>query len=272
MEPIKEALQRARRERQSQSPSAQLNGARSAAALASAQRLDYVQTRSIAVDPQQLRQQRVVTHDTSDPNADAYKLLRTRVLQSLRQNRWNSLAITSPGQGQGKTVTAVNLAISLAAEVNQTVLLVDLDLRRPHVHKLFGVVPEQGLSDYIESGTDISTILFNPGIERLVVLPNSKAYSRSSEMLSSPRMVGLVDELKRRYPNRIVLFDLPPLLAADDVLTFIPHVDAVLLVVEERGTLRGDVMRSLELLGEANLIGTVLNNSTAPGSGYYYYY
>ena len=272
MEPIKEALQRARQERELQAtPHQGPRRRRSAATPASVHQVEYVHTRTIPVTQETLRAQRVVAQDAGEPMADAYKLLRTRVLQNMRQNHWNSLAITSPAQGQGKTLTSVNLAVSLAAEVNQTVLLVDLDLRRPQLHNLFGVSPQIGLHDYIENDAELSTVLFNPGIERLVVLPNGKSYSRSSEMLSSPKMVDLIDELKSRYPNRFVIFDLPPLLAADDVLTFLPHIDAVLLVVEERKTLRGDVKRSLDLLANANLIGTVLNNSSDSNQGYYYY-
>ena len=98
---------------------------------------------------------------------DAYRMLRTRVLQTLRENNWTSVAVTGPASGCGKTLTAINLAISLAMEVTHTVLLVDLDLRKPSIHEYFGYQPETGLSDYLLNDTPINQIMFSPNIERL---------------------------------------------------------------------------------------------------------
>jgi capsular exopolysaccharide synthesis family protein len=267
MEPIKQALERAHRERQTLAGVPQ---ARAAATPPAPSQIEYKQTRRLEVPLEVLRENRVVAHLENDAIADAYKLLRTQVLLRMRDHGWKSLAITSPAQGQGKTLTSVNLAVSLAREVNHSVLLVDLDLRRPHVHKLFGAEPEYGLSEYLQNDIPLSEILFNPGIERLVVLPGGRPLSNSSEMLFTPKMVRLAEEVQNRYPNRLVLLDLPPLLATDDALAFLPHVDASLLVVQEGATLRDEVTRSLELLQENNLLGTVLNNSTQGDMGYYY--
>ena len=187
----------------------------------------------------------------------------------MKDNHWNTLAITSPGTGEGKTLTSVNLAISLAREVNHTVLLVDLDLRRPSVSSCFGYAPEYGLNDYLEYNISLSEILINPEIERLVILPGREATFNSSELLSSPKMVELVDELKTRYPTRIVIFDMPPMLIADDVLVFTPYVDAFLLVIEEGKTKENELLRSVDLLKQSNVIGTVLNKSTEVMSNYY---
>lgn len=140
-------------------------------------------------------------------------------------------------------------------------LLVDLDLRKPSLHRMFGIQPKAGIGDYLLRGTPLNEILVNPSIERLVLLPGREPVSNSSEMLSSPRMVQLVDELKNRYPSRIVLFDLPPLLATDDALAFSPYVDAALLVVEEGETLKEEIEQSIELLKQTRLLGTVLNKS-----------
>ncbi|UHD16225.1 CpsD/CapB family tyrosine-protein kinase [Thiocapsa bogorovii] len=205
--------------------------------------------------------------------AEAYKILRTQVLQRLRLNGWRTLGITATTQGNGKTLTSLNLAISLAMEVNQTVLLADLDLRRPSLATYLAEERLNGLSDYLIGRYDISEILINPGIDRLVILPGNEPLINSSEQLSSPRMVQLVEELKTRYPDRIVLFDLPPLLVGDDVMAFAPNCDALMLVVEENKTTSEELHRAFELLEGQNIIGTVLNKSVynvgAPGYGGY---
>jgi protein-tyrosine kinase len=232
-------------------------------------RITYTQTCMIEVSPERLRERRVAVGMKEDAVADVYKVLRTRILHRMRAKGWNSLAITSVGANNGKTLTAVNLAISLARGVNQTVLLVDLDLRRPRVARYFTEKRLPGLSDYLLHGTPLAQILFNPGIERLVILPGNKPMVNSSEMLSSPAMVNLVQDLKTRYVSRLVLFDMPPLIGTDDMLAFLPYTDAVLLVVEEGKTHREELVRAQELLQETNFLGTVLNKSADPVSKYY---
>jgi capsular exopolysaccharide synthesis family protein len=231
----------------------------------------YTQTRVLLVSEERFRRWRVHAAVHNDAISDAYKVLRTGVLQRMRANGWGSLAITSPTRGAGKTLTSVNLAISMAREVNNSVLLVDLDLRRPRVHAYFSDEPLPGISDYLNGESNLSDILFNPGVDRLVVLPGHKAFANSSEMLSSPRMAQLAKELKSRYPSRVVLYDMPPLLECDDMMAFAPHVDAVLLVVEEGGTTREELQRAAEVIEHLNLIGTVLNKSQEERAGYGYY-
>jgi capsular exopolysaccharide synthesis family protein len=189
----------------------------------------------------------------------------------MRTNGWKTLAVTSPGEGNGKTLTAINLAISLAREVNQTILLVDLDLRRPSLGPYFVDGPTRGLSDYLTEGADLEDLLIHPGIERLVILPGNHSFTQSSEMLSSPKMVQLVEELKTRYTDRLTLFDMPPLLAGDDVIAFLPYLDAVMLVIEEGKTTSDELTKAYQLLGEKNIMGTVLNKSedASSGAGYY---
>lgn len=223
----------------------------------------YSSSRVVEMDPTTLRKNRVIVGMEPGPVTDAYRLLRTQVLQRMRENNWNTLAIVSPTSHAGKCLTAVNLAVSMAMEVNQTVLLVDLDLRNPHVHTYFDYVPEKGISDFLKHGTPLNEIMFNPSIERLVVLPGRERMHNSSETLSAPKMVSLVEELKTRYPGRFVLFNLPPFLTTDDVLAFSPYVDAVLLVVEEGKTTSDELVQAKSLLQTVNIIGTVLNKGRA---------
>jgi len=225
----------------------------------------YSRTRTIPVTEDVWRRNRVIIPRERGPAVDAYRVLSTQVLQRLRENRWNAVAVVSAGFREGKTMTAVNLAISLSMEVGHTVLLVDADLRNPGVHRYFEVPAEPGLSEHLLDGVPLEQILFNPGIEGLVVLPGGRPLHTSSELLGSRKMQLLVEELKRRYPSRVVLFDLPPVLSAADAIAFSPHVDATIMVVEEGRTSGEDVVRAAELLESANLIGTVLNNSSQSG-------
>jgi protein-tyrosine kinase len=260
MERIKQALEKARLERQK-------TGATYGSSLEAGTRgafspVTYTHTRTVDVAKSFLQERRIISGFEQNAFTDAYKILRTQVLQRLREKGWNSLAVTSSGVNEGKTVTAINLAISLAMEINYTVLLVDADLRHPNVHTYFGLDTEYGLSDYLTADKPLSELLVHPaGIPGFVVLPGGKPLANSSEMMNSPKMAHLVEELKNRYPSRIVLFDLPPLLSAADALAFSPYVDAALLVIEEGKTQAQDVKHAIGLLQGTTLIGTVLNKS-----------
>ena len=232
-------------------------------------RIEYTRTKAIDISNETLKRNRVISDDSDNAVTSAYKLLRTQVLQLLGQNSWNNLVITSPGIGNGKTLTAINMAISIAREVNHTVLLVDLDLRRPKVAGYFDLVPQFGLYDYLYKDVPLSEILIHPKMERLVMLPGRGSMKNSSEILSSPKMVRLVDELKNRYPSRIIIFDMPPLFYADDVLAFSPYFDACLLVIEEGKTRDEELVKAVDLLSGTNVIGTVLNKSSDNIDKYY---
>jgi Mrp family chromosome partitioning ATPase len=155
--------------------------------------------------------------------------------------------------------------------VNQTVLLVDLDLRRPTLGRYLWESPTRGISDYLTEGTELGDLLVHPGVERLAILPGNHSFTQSSEMLSSPRMIQLVQELKTRYENRLIIFDMPPLLASDDVLAFLPHLDAVMLVIEDGRTTKDQLDQAYRLLGDRHIIGSVLNKSAEASSAAGYY-
>lgn len=229
----------------------------------------YQQTRVVVPAAGVLAEGRVVAGLAQHALADAFRLLRTQVLQRLTLAGYSTLAITSANRGEGKSLTAVNLAISLALHVSRTVLLVDLDLRRPRIHRYFGIEPEAGLNDYLLGDVPLSACLINPGIERLVLLPVRAALEASSELLLAPKMIRLARELKTRYADRLVLYDLPPVLASDDALAFLQHVEGCLLVVQDGGTPKGDLVRAAELLSECDVIGTVLNKASSEVKPYY---
>jgi len=258
MERIKQALERARAEREGQpQPAPATEQPQPTAA-----EVSYTQTRTIEVPYPVQRRQRILTAFPDSAFSNAYKILRTQVLQRLKENDWNVLAVTSPGSGEGKTLTALNLAASMAMEVEHTVLLIDADLRHPSLHEHLGLAAGPGLSDYLLDDVPLSELLIHPkALSHLTILPGGRALQNSAEMLNSPKMSRLVEETKSRYPGRIVVFDLPPVLKAADALAFSPYVDAALLVVEEGGTRRQDVERAVELLSSTNVLGTVLNKA-----------
>ncbi len=222
----------------------------------------YTSTRSLNIPLAVLRQRRVMAAHDRGPFVDAFKILRTQVMQRLREHDWNVLGVTSPGHGEGKTLTAVNLAVSLAMETAQTVLLVDANLRNPSIHNVFGLGDCPGLADYLLDNQPLEDLLVHPGIGRFVLLAGGRAVFNSSEILTSPKMLALVEELKHRYPARIVIFDLPPLLHTADVLAFSPYTDALLLVVEEGKTTAEEVKSALSLVKNSRpVLGTVLNKA-----------
>jgi protein-tyrosine kinase len=205
----------------------------------------------------------------------AYKILRTRVLRRLEANQWHAFAITGVTAGEGKTLTAINLAIALAQDVSTWVALIDLDLQRPRVAEYLGlrnVRGEKGLSDYLQGNASFENIVYSPDIDRLVVIPNFAPMINSSETLTSPRMAELMQSLEAESPRRILIFDMPPVLAADDVLAFAPQIDGLLLVVAEGTTDRTQLRRAKEVLSEMNLLGVVLNRSAERNDAAYYSY
>ncbi len=221
----------------------------------------YSQTRKVDINDKELKENRVIAGFRHDIRVEIYRQLRSLVLNMMRKNKWRTLAITSPGENAGKTLTAANLAISLSQDVNQTVMLVDLDLRKPSVHKTFNVNCDKGLIDCMRGNEPLEEVLVNPGYPRLVILPGNELGVHSSELLTSPEMRRLLDEIISRYDSRLIIFDLPPLLRNDDALVFAPLVEATLLVVEEGVSTPDDIQHSLRLLKGSNLIGTILNKA-----------
>jgi protein-tyrosine kinase len=221
----------------------------------------YEETRVIEPDPQVLRANHVIAARDGDPMANIYRILRSQVLRKLADGGWSTIAVCSANPGEGKTLTAVNLAISLSMDVNHTVLLVDLDLRDPGVAQTFGIEPTFGLDDYLRGRVELAKCLINPGIERLVLLPMRETMDRSSEVLGSPMMARLAHELRVRYPDRLVIYDMPPVLPTDDCHAFMSNVESTLFVVAEGQSRAPDIQKSILLLKDKNILGTILNKS-----------
>jgi len=233
--------------------------------------INYTKTKKVSLSSDLLRENRIFTGSDSAPIVDTYGLLRTRVVKAMRKNNWKTIGVTSPDPSVGKTVTAINLAISIALDHNYSTLLVDTDLRRPGISKSLGLNCECGLNDYLANNKSMEDLLLNPEIEHLVIAPTNRVGSGSSELLSSPRMRRFVEEAKERYPERLVIFDLPPVLVGDDVVALSQHLDALLIVVEDGKTQTKDLSRATDLLRDVNILGVVLNKGAAVSDQYEYY-
>jgi protein-tyrosine kinase len=214
------------------------------------------------IRPDTMERNKIIPAIEDKAAINAYKVLRTRILQRLRSNHWRSFIVSGAGAGEGKTLTASNLAVSAANDVNQSVVLVDLDLQRPSVATYFGLDVQLGIGDYLAGHADIEDIVYAPeGLERLAIIPNRTTVENSSELITSPRMKALMKWLKDGSDSPVVIFDMPPILACDDVLAFLPSVDALLMVVSEAITERSQLTRAIEMVGDVNLLGVVLNRS-----------
>lgn len=224
----------------------------------------------LPVDWAELKERRVLSVNDAQPAGHAYRMLRTQVLQRARTHGLTTLGIVSAVNGEGKTTTAINLALSLAAEPNQTVLLLDLDLRRPAIARTLGLGCERGLEACLSGDEPVKNVCYGlEGVERLFILPTLAPVTGSSEVLAGVATRKLLNELKGRDPGRLLLVDLPPVLLSDDALMVAPLLDGVVLVVNERRTRREDVVRTIDLLANTRIVGTVLNRSAQSESRAY---
>jgi exopolysaccharide/PEP-CTERM locus tyrosine autokinase len=225
----------------------------------------------VPVDFEYLRQHRLLAGPSEPEVAEKYKLLRTHILHLTKEASNNVLMLTSPGPGEGKTLTAINLAISISQGIDQTVFLVDADLRSPAIHRYLGLPSGPGLVDHLTDGIPVSDLLIHPqGLGRLVLLRAGKSIDQASELINSPLMADLISELRHNYPDRYVIFDFPPLLSYADALAFAPLMDGIIVVVAAGQTSRDDIDHCLDMLNKFNVLGIVLNKAEfVPQTQYY---
>ncbi len=193
-------------------------------------------------------------------------------------NGGNLIMVTSALPGEGKTFTAINLAISIAMEMDNTVMLVDADVARPSVLSMLGLPPAEGLLDVVTANSlDISGVLLRTNIEKLSILPSGTQHPRATELLASDAMIRLLDDIGQRYPDRIIIFDSPPLLATTEARTLATHMGQIVVVVQAGETAQAAVMEALTTIRDCPLKMMVLNQATQPateryGYGYAYGY
>jgi len=199
-------------------------------------------------------------------------MLRTRLLHRARNSNWTTIAVTSAGPNDGKTLTVVNLALSLAREKSREIVLLDLDMRNPSVCRALGVYPGHELRDYLEHGQLIEKLFFTVGSENLLIAGSVTPTENASELLAGAIFDELIATLKRGTVDPIVLIDLPPILVTDDALVLAPRVDAVLVVASEGMTNRSELEKALHLLSEFPVAGVVLNRAAKSSPDYNYAY
>lgn len=196
---------------------------------------------------------------TTGPVAESIRALRTRILFPQSGEIPRRILVTSASPGEGKSFICANLAISLSQGIDSHCLLVDCDLRKPMLHNLFGLSNKSGLADYLQHKKQLPELLVPTGIEKLSLLPAGPRSINPAELLGSASMTSLLDELGKRYDDRIVLLDSPPLHAASETSVLAQHVDGVVLVVRY-GTSRREYVKALaDAIGRDKILGVVFN-------------
>ena len=183
----------------------------------------------------------------------------------------NLIMITSALAGEGKSYTSVNLAMSIAAELDHTVMLVDADVARPSLLRMLGLPPGPGLLDLLEGKAEMSGVLMRTSIDKLTLLPSGTPHPRATELLASDAMRMLLDDIARRYPDRIVIFDSPPLLLTTEARVLAAQMGQVVMVVQAEQTLRANVQRALAAIEACPVRLLLLNKSRANSAGGYDY-
>ena len=195
--------------------------------------------------------------------AEQYRKLKGSLVRITQEETFrNLIVVTSAIAGEGKSLTAANLAISLAQEYDLTVLLVDADLRRPSIHDYFGFERGIGLSDCLQDGSDIGEAIVKTDLGKLSIISAGREVEKPLELFASKRMEELLAEIKTRYSDRYVIIDTPPLLAFAESRALAHMVDGIVFVVQEGVTPQKDVMEAKELLKGCPVLGVVLNDST----------
>ncbi len=269
MEPIRQAVERAKGARASNSPQqAQLRSD------ANTPRVAQSPPAEVMLSGLRLEFKRVVSHDVADPRSRSFDILRTQVLQTMDNKSWQLLGVTSPTPACGKTVVAVNLALSIARQPERSVLLVDMDLQRPNIAATLGLKCKQGLMSALAGRTTLSNSIVQTriGNQKLLVLPCETSTTSSSEWMASRPMGALLQEIKRDFRSYTVILDLPPILLSDDVISILPQIDSVLFVVAAGTSTTQEIKECNKHLESAEIVRVVLNKSQdATPTDYYSY-
>jgi len=216
---------------------------------------------------------KLVVHSASGSmEAEYFKILRALILFSKDHKTPRTIMITSAFPGEGKTFTASNLAASMALGINEHVLLVDCDFRRPTLHKVLGYSNNEGLHDYLMGKRDLSDLIIRTRIENLSLLTAGSSSLKPSEWLSSNAMKEFIDEVRERYQDRYIIIDTTPTLVTAESNVLANYVDGIIFVVRAQKSPRETVKRSIENLGKKNILGVVFNGYSQKHKSYYKYY
>jgi len=237
-------------------------------------------SRTVHIDLAMLAAKGMVTPDQPRTAiAEEFRVIKRPLLRNAtdtgpaRITNANLIMVTSAMPGEGKTFSAINLAISMAMELDYTVLLVDADVSRPSVFRQLGLPPERGLMDVLAGEvTDLSDVLLRTNIEKLSILPAGMPHQRATELLASENMNRLLKQIASRYSDRIVVFDSPPLLVTTESRVLATHMGQVVVVVESERTTHSSVKQALATIESCPIKLMMLNKSRHSGPGSYYGY
>jgi exopolysaccharide/PEP-CTERM locus tyrosine autokinase len=188
-------------------------------------------------------------------------------------NNANLIMVTSALPGEGKSFTSLNLAMSIAAEFDNTVMLVDADVARPSMLRMLGLPPGPGLLDVLENSVDMADVLIKTNVDKLTLLPSGRPHDRATELLASDAMTGLLDHMAKRYSDRIIIFDSPPLLLTTESRVLATHMGQIVVVIQAERTPQSAVMQAIATIESCPLKMALLNQASAKAdAGYGYHY
>ena len=203
--------------------------------------------------------------------SEMFKILRGNILFPAKGKPPRSILVTSALPGEGKSFVSTNLAVSIAQNINEHVLLIDGDIRKPSVHKYLGCDETRGLAEYLTEDRALSDVLLKTDIKKLTILPGGRPPHNPAELLSSRKMSQLLEEVKERYSDRYIIIDSPPPQLTAETGAIARQVDAIIIVVKYGSTPRGIVEELVETLGKEKIIGCVMNWFDMRSSTYYGY-
>jgi receptor protein-tyrosine kinase len=237
-------------------------------------------SKKVVLDLARLAAAGIVSPDAPrSQTADEFRVIKRPLIanalgkSATRLERGNMIMVTSAVPGEGKTFTATNLAMSIAMEVDSTVLLVDADVANPTLPEVLGFKEPKGLMDVLtDPKVDLTDVLLRTNVERLALLPAGRSHRRATEHLASDAMERLINDLATRYPDRIVVFDAPPLLATTEARALATHMGQIVVVVEADRTTHSALKQALSLLEDCPVVMTMLNKAAGSHVGAYYGY
>ena len=224
----------------------------------------------IVIDKAVLEKNRIVAHDVANPLRKSFDILRTQVLQTMDDKDFHLLVVTSPGPACGKTVTSINLALSIARQPGRSVLLVDMDLQRPRVASYLGIQPDVGLLGVIEERVALSDAMIQAriGSVRFSTVLCEGSTADSSKYLTSQGMKKFLQDIRRNFRSQTVIIDMPPILSGDDVLTILPQIDGVLLVAAAGISTVSEIEDCSKHLQSTEVVRIVLNKDDERSQAY----
>lgn len=242
-------------------------------------------SRRIEIDLDALSQAGIVSPNAPRSQiADQFKVIKRPLIKNAMGKgasvipNGNLIMVTSALPGEGKSFTAINLALSIAMELDNTVMLVDADVARPSVMNVLGLETGPGLMDLVlDESIELSSVLLKTNIDKLTILPSGTPHARATELLASDAMIRLLDDMAKRYPDRIIVFDSPPLLLTTEARVLASHMGQIVVVVRAGQTLQADVKLALSTIEACPVKLMLLNQVTSlfkgrAGYGYGYGY